>query len=164
MRQLGKLRNSSVRVPEEDGGGYLAVLEAHHQMHCLDLLRQHSYHEYYAVHSSHYAMLYAEPKKLRFHLGKLNYPVNKNAKLTAVDHCIEMLRQVIMCNSDMHVITHDWVDRRTGAWPDFSVNHQCRDYEKLMSWIDGARLMTSNPAFKWMRPEGAATKHIIVPE
>lgn len=81
-----------------------------------------------------------------------------------VDHCIEMLRQVIMCNSDMHVVTHDWVDHTTGAWPDFSVNHQCRDYEKLMSWIDGARLMTSDSDFRWTRPEGAATKHIILPE
>ncbi|KAI1291045.1 hypothetical protein F5Y03DRAFT_400990 [Xylaria venustula] len=73
--------NSTVMLPEESGGGYMASLEATHQLHCLDMLRKFSFRDYYADKAAQFA----DPHKL----------------LTHMDHCTEMLRQVIMCNADL---------------------------------------------------------------
>ena len=45
-----------------------------------------------------------------------------------------MLRQVIMCNADVGVITHRWVQGHSRPYPNFNVNHQCRDFDKLQEW------------------------------
>lgn len=69
-----------------------------------------------------------------------------------------MLRQVIMCNADMHAITYNWVDHTTEPWLDFSINRQCRDYDKVVQWMDGAKIKTNLPGGTLQRPEGAQTK------
>jgi Mycotoxin biosynthesis protein UstYa len=55
------------------------------------------------------------------------------------DHCIDYLRQVLMCHSDVTPITHkkrpagynpalaDWV-------PNFSTPHTCRNFQKIHDW------------------------------
>ncbi len=35
IERVGKMDNSTVLLPEESGGGYMASLEATHQLHCL---------------------------------------------------------------------------------------------------------------------------------
>jgi hypothetical protein len=35
VERIGKLENSTVMLPPESGGGYMASLEAVHQLHCL---------------------------------------------------------------------------------------------------------------------------------
>lgn len=35
IAKIGKLTNSTVRLPEESGGQYMASIEAVHQLHCL---------------------------------------------------------------------------------------------------------------------------------
>ncbi|CAJ2510798.1 Uu.00g064230.m01.CDS01 [Anthostomella pinea] len=140
MERLNKLHNTSVMLPPESGGGYMASLEATHQMHCVDMLRKFSYREYYADKSAPFS----DPDKLRTHM----------------DHCIEMLRQVIMCSADLHIITYDWVAHVDTPWPDFSVSRQCRNYDSIMDWIHQRTAMTSAPKGLIIRPEGAAVKHV----
>jgi hypothetical protein len=53
-----------------------------------------------------------------------------------VDHCIEMLRQRLMCTSDVNIITYDWVQGWDLAYPNFNTAHQCRNFDKIMSWND----------------------------
>ncbi|KAH8805226.1 hypothetical protein F5884DRAFT_859835 [Xylogone sp. PMI_703] len=144
MARIGKLSNSSVMLPPEAGGNYMASMEAVHQMHCLNLLRKFSYREYYADKSEHFA----HPGKFRIHL----------------DHCIEMLRQVIMCNADLHIITYNWVDQVDYAWPNFNLNKQCRDFNAVMGWIHAHEARTKVPDGILRRPPGAATKPIIAAE
>jgi hypothetical protein len=50
------------------------------------------------------------------------------------DHCVEMLRQNIMCNADVKMITWDWVEEHRDPYPNFNTRHQCRDYEKILDW------------------------------
>jgi len=50
------------------------------------------------------------------------------------DHCIEMIRQNIMCNADVTMITWDWVQGHTIPYPNFNTRHQCRNYEKILDW------------------------------
>jgi len=64
-------------------------------------------------------------------------------KRRAVDHCIEMLRQVLMCSSDLGIITYNFVSFRPEAWPDFNTVHQCRDFEKVVNWYHDRELYTT---------------------
>ncbi|KAH8880797.1 hypothetical protein GQ53DRAFT_669188, partial [Thozetella sp. PMI_491] len=139
--RLGKLSNSTVQIPEEYGGGYMASVEATHQMHCLNMLRKASYREYYKD---------KEP----------NFFNHAKHQLHLVDHCIEALRQVIMCNADMHIITYDWVGHVTYPWPDFSINKQCRNYESLMDWIIEREARAPQGHSLLVRPPNAGIKPI----
>jgi hypothetical protein len=60
-----------------------------------------------------------------------------------LDHCIEMLRQFTMCASDVTMITHDWVEGKDTPVPDFNVHHQCRNFEKVLDWVDEHRVFVT---------------------
>lgn len=53
---------------------------------------------------------------------------------SSVDHCIEMLRQVIMCNTDVNLIPTQWVHGRDRPYPNFNTKHVCRNYEAILQW------------------------------
>lgn len=106
---------SKVRYPDKYGGGYMATLEAAHQLHCLNLLRKATWSDYYesANDSSHSA----------------------EAAHQHLDHCIEMMRQNIMCNADVTMITWYWVQGHTVPYPNFNTRHRCRNFEKIRDWF-----------------------------
>ncbi|KAH9917538.1 uncharacterized protein B0H18DRAFT_1034076 [Fomitopsis serialis] len=104
-------RPSIARFRDEDGGGFLAGIEIGHQLHCLDLLRRHTYIDHYGPMDDNYVL---RPAFYRVHL----------------DHCIEMLRQVLMCNADVGLITFDWVAGFDVPFPNFSTLHKCRNVDE----------------------------------
>ncbi|KAF9005459.1 hypothetical protein BDQ17DRAFT_1540840 [Cyathus striatus] len=106
---------SHVKFQQEDGGGYMAALESNHQLHCLNMLRKYTYREYYEPIDQ---MFEAKAKELRSHL----------------DHCIEMLRQRLMCTADTGIITFHWVHGWRSPYPNFSTEHTCRNFEKIAAW------------------------------
>ncbi|KAG2148153.1 uncharacterized protein EDB93DRAFT_1250211 [Suillus bovinus] len=106
---------SKVKYPEEFGGGFMVSMEAPHQLHCLNLLRKASWPEYYEATD---VLFQDTPEVVRMHL----------------DYCIEMLRQNMMCNADVTVITWDWVRGQKYPLPNFNTRHQCRNYEKILDW------------------------------
>lgn len=58
---------TSVKLPPESGGEYMVTLEATHQLHCVNLLWQYSYFEYYKDKS----MIWQdEPETYRQHIGR----------------------------------------------------------------------------------------------
>ncbi|KAH9947885.1 hypothetical protein B0H21DRAFT_691211 [Amylocystis lapponica] len=116
LLRMGKAdRPSLVRFQESDGGGYMAGLELPHQLHCVNLLRKYSYREHYA--SSDVAFQ-DSPETFRTHL----------------DHCIEILRQNLMCRGDTGLVTFEWVAGRTRPYPDFNTVHRCRNSDKILAW------------------------------
>ncbi|MCJ1442095.1 MAG: hypothetical protein MMC23_002587 [Stictis urceolatum] len=110
--------NTVLKVTDPNTGieGYRIGLEVFHQLHCLNLLRKVSYQEYYRPMGGDFA---DPPEKFRGH----------------VDHCIEMLRMNLMCESDIGVITfHEVPGMDDGPWPDFSTWHTCRNFEAVRDW------------------------------
>ncbi|KAG2126596.1 hypothetical protein DEU56DRAFT_915983 [Suillus clintonianus] len=105
---------SKVRFPDKIGGGYMASMEYSHQLHC-NLLRKASWVEYYGPIDISFQ---DSPKIIRLHL----------------DHCLEMIRQNIMCSADVTMITWDWVQGHSVPYPNFNTRHQCRNIEKIMNW------------------------------
>ena len=39
-----------------------------------------------------------------------------------------------MCSSNVDVITLNWMETQKLPSPDFSINHQCRDFDTLLQW------------------------------
>ncbi|KAE9401368.1 hypothetical protein BT96DRAFT_773808, partial [Gymnopus androsaceus JB14] len=116
LLKIGKVdKPSLVRYLEEDGGGYMASLEVVHQLHCLNMLRKYTYNDYYKEFDKAFTV---DPEKFRTHL----------------DHCVEILRQELMCIADVGVITYEWVDGWELPYPDFNTVHQCRNFEKVLDW------------------------------
>ncbi|KAK7421987.1 hypothetical protein QQZ08_009708 [Neonectria magnoliae] len=105
----------NVKDPRTGEEGYRAGIQVFHHLHCLNLLRQDSYKEYYSEHGGD---IEAEPEDLRGHL----------------DHCIEILRVALMCQSDVGVYTFKYYDGYKGHWPDFSTLHTCRNFDRIRDW------------------------------
>lgn len=51
-----------------------------------------------------------------------------------LDHCIDMLRQVIQCNGDVGVVTRSWLKGRSISYPDFNVWHRCRKIGPILEF------------------------------
>lgn len=51
-----------------------------------------------------------------------------------LDHCIDILRQKLMCDADVGVLTYNWVTQRKAPWPNFNVQHKCRDFDRALQW------------------------------
>ncbi|RWA09506.1 hypothetical protein EKO27_g5598 [Xylaria grammica] len=95
---------------------YLVTLDVFHQMHCLDIVRM---------------ALYPQRYDKSFYLanGTIDY-----CKWLHVDHCIDQLRQALLCNSDVSVVYYKWSDVVEGIRPMVNNQHTCRNYDKVLEW------------------------------
>ncbi|KAJ5761269.1 hypothetical protein N7520_008425 [Penicillium odoratum] len=94
-------------------GRYLASLDVFHQLHFVDLLRKNIHREYYDKHEGSFA---GAPKRvIEGHL----------------EHCIETLRQMLMCHGDISLLTYNWVAGRDMPYPNFNTIHTCKKWEKI---------------------------------
>lgn len=50
-----------------------------------------------------------------------------------VRHCLDLLRQTLLCHADTTVEVVDQVKRGVSG---FGVEHQCRDWEQLKEWTE----------------------------
>lgn len=117
----GKEPNPSVKAPSSwnlgNDASYIAQVEVFHQIHCLNMLWKDIYYD------SHYQK---PPDELHLsHRG----------------HCIYMILQVLLCNADVGVVTHNWVhneayfEPKTRPYPEFNTFKMCRDFDALMAWL-----------------------------
>jgi hypothetical protein len=52
------------------------------------------------------------------------------------DHCVDILRQYLMCAADVGLITYHRIGGRRDPMPDFSTMHQCRKFESIVDWVE----------------------------
>jgi hypothetical protein len=52
------------------------------------------------------------------------------------DHCIEVLRQRLMCNPDLNVYTYHWVDRFEKPWANLFSSHRCVVWDHFHQWAE----------------------------
>lgn len=59
-------------------------------------------------------------------------------------HCLDILRQVLMCNPDVGVLGQVWWQPENMTHPqafvDFNTVHRCRDYEAVRVWAEAHQL------------------------
>ncbi|KAI0107267.1 hypothetical protein GGR51DRAFT_559608 [Nemania sp. FL0031] len=87
MKILNANTTNGVRISD---GDYVGALGVFHHLHCLNSMRK-------LLHASYY-----------FHVSKSAYPKD-TMTLEHADHCIDTLRQVLMCHANTAVYTAEWV-------------------------------------------------------
>ncbi|EHA54043.1 hypothetical protein MCOR27_006993 [Pyricularia oryzae] len=122
VKRLGlPLDSLKLKHPKTGKEGYRAAVEVFHQLHCLNLIRQAIYKDYY--------------KDLKGDVGEAESPEDLTGH---VDHCIETLRMNLMCQSDIGMFTFRLYPEYGYAdddyWPDFSTLHTCRNFEDIRQW------------------------------
>ncbi|PVH94102.1 hypothetical protein DM02DRAFT_661360 [Periconia macrospinosa] len=114
----------------DEEGGRIAVFEAFHMIHCVKSLWQNTYPEYFSeIHAYNQA--------------------NQDEWHEHTDHCADMLRQKLMCEADSSLITYNWLKNHYYPHPNFNVEHQCRNYDRLLEVSEIRRVGRS-----FLRPEG----------
>jgi hypothetical protein len=53
----------------------------------------------------------------------------------SVEHCIEILRQSVMCRGDTTLITFHWGHTVKLPQPDFTLDHTCVNWDSLIEWV-----------------------------
>ncbi|MCJ1257580.1 hypothetical protein MMC24_005406 [Lignoscripta atroalba] len=53
------------------------------------------------------------------------------------DHCLDNLRQYVMCHADISIMTFSWLPNFQRPWPDFDVTHECRNWDVVNEWAKG---------------------------
>ncbi|KAK7224107.1 hypothetical protein V2G26_012110 [Clonostachys chloroleuca] len=109
-------------ISREDGlaSGLDSSFGMHH-LHCLNLLRKSLYFNY-----DHY-------KVLGQHAFKNEEPILRRH----VTHCLDTIRQVLMCNVDTAVLGQVWANpNNPKAFPDFNTKHVCKNYESVRKWAE----------------------------
>lgn len=54
-----------------------------------------------------------------------------------VSHCVDILRQVLMCNVDTGVLGQVWYDpEKPATFPDFHTTHVCKNYDAVRQWAE----------------------------
>jgi len=103
----------------------VSQLGVFHHLHCLDTLR-HALHPLYFPNST-------------IHISPLHGPVSGGTTQVDadVDYCIEVLRQTLICASDVSLIVWNWVESDGEAHAVASNWHTCRNWEKLVEWVEG---------------------------
>ncbi|CEJ81373.1 hypothetical protein VHEMI01504 [[Torrubiella] hemipterigena] len=96
-------------------GKYFAFVEVFHQLHCLNLVRKFIHRESYPDYTS----FHDDPGMVDYH----------------VDHCLDVLRQKIMCDSDIDLIVYnDRSRQKLAPEPRFDIQHTCRNFEDIRQW------------------------------
>ncbi|EAU30959.1 conserved hypothetical protein [Aspergillus terreus NIH2624] len=85
---------TQAKLRSTDGEWYTGGLEVFHQLHCVNLIRQYTYLDYYSRPENRPPSFTDSNHTLRLH----------------IDHCIDMLRQVVQCQGDAGIVTSSWVE------------------------------------------------------
>ncbi|KAE9980783.1 hypothetical protein EG328_012031 [Venturia inaequalis] len=109
---LEKIGTTSIPIPGQSGN-YIAGLSVYHELHCLKRIQRYIWLDHYFPNQT------AEEARLQ----KLH-----------TDHCIEILRQAILCHGDTSLFTVRWSEGSRIPRADFSNEHTCVDWDALNSW------------------------------
>ncbi|KAK7061756.1 hypothetical protein R3P38DRAFT_3490815, partial [Favolaschia claudopus] len=119
-----------------DPGYYMAELEVYHQLHCL---------------VKWICVFYVPQNQIRQALHPDHYPNwgmhtihGVSSRQFHIDHCVERIRQGIMCNADTSVLVWEWNPTVNETRVRLRVPHQCKNFTKIHEWTR-ENLLTSFP-------------------
>lgn len=119
-----------VKINKKYGGGYPANVEGLHHLHCLNLLRQTSKYnfDYYKA------------------LGEGAFKNNDMIVKLHVTHCLDIIRQQLMCRADVGVFGQVWTQPESPkAFVDFNTKHKCVNYDAIRQWAEEHQLPEKVP-------------------
>ncbi|KAF7346864.1 hypothetical protein MSAN_01825800 [Mycena sanguinolenta] len=113
-----RLPNKTEAIPGDDGH-YIAELGMFHTLHCLNKIRMALDPDYYP--------------DWRISTSKNWIPSQKYAT-EHLWHCLDYVRQAIMCSGDTNMIVWQWEDASNTTVHKANVAHTCRKFDKLQAW------------------------------
>ncbi|KAJ6489823.1 hypothetical protein C8R45DRAFT_1213267 [Mycena sanguinolenta] len=116
--EAARLPNKTQAIPG-DPGHYIAELDVFHNIHCLNKVRMALDPDYYP--------------DWRISTSNNYIPTQKHAT-EHISHCIDWLRQSIMCHVDTSVIVWQWDSRANESLVKGNVAHTCRKFDKITEW------------------------------
>ncbi|TWU70644.1 hypothetical protein ED733_000747 [Metarhizium rileyi] len=126
---------TAVQFPEAAGGGYLAVAMGTHQIHCLHFVWQ-----------DHHIASFPKAKASKEGASEM-YERH-------YEHCIDYIRQTLMCNFDPGIIPYYWVRKHSQPTPDGNTRHKCVNWHALQDWLRH-RAVKIPDGFEWHQPPDA---------
>jgi len=120
--EAAKMANKTSPIPGDESN-YMVIPEVLHTLHCLNTIRK-------ALHPEYYNFTGTELNRLLFR--------DKH-----MDHCIDAIRQTLMCSSDVTPLVWAWDEKRNMTLGRTDVVHECRDFEKIQEWSAFHRMKVS---------------------
>ncbi|KAL4805647.1 hypothetical protein BDV18DRAFT_165544 [Aspergillus unguis] len=132
------LRSDQVQIKDSHGGGYPANVEGLHHLHCLNLLRQSLYYNHAYYKDQGHGAFKNDDFVVRRH----------------VSHCLDILRQQLMCTIDTGVMGQVWVHPdHPEPFVDFNTQHMCKNFEDVRAWAEKNQLPENPPGDFLMPPD-----------
>ncbi|KAJ7694807.1 hypothetical protein B0H17DRAFT_1056873 [Mycena rosella] len=109
------LPNKTHPIPGDEEN-YIVELDVFHNLHCLNMIRK-------RIHSDY-------------------YPDSLKMEISHMDHCIDWVRQSLMCAGDTSVIVWQWDPAQNITTFQGDVAHTCRNFDKLREWGKSHKIRT----------------------
>jgi len=110
------LPNKTLPIPGDEEN-YAVALAVFHQLHCLNIVRKGLWREHYTdLEAGNIAGI---PEK--------DWPDH-------LSHCLDDLRQSLMCSADISLVVWQWVESANRATPRMDVVHSCRNFDTIVDW------------------------------
>ncbi|BCS12323.1 hypothetical protein ALUC_50369A [Aspergillus luchuensis] len=74
-------------------------------------------------------------------INRTSVPINdeKGGYYAIPEHCIDNLRQNIMCKADVSLLTFTWDPTDRAPKPNFVIEHECANWDKVDKWAEEHR-------------------------
>jgi hypothetical protein len=134
IQRVNHSLRTAVRFPSEAGGGYMVTTVGTHQIHCLHYIWQ----------DHHRAAFPDVARKMREipEMYERHY-----------EHCVDYIRQSIMCQFDTGLVTYNWVRDHQQPTPNSNAMHKCVNWDAVQGWLKD-RAVEVPAGFEWRQPEG----------
>jgi hypothetical protein len=71
----------------------------------------------------------------RLHVSMSHSCPSSPSNANQLAHCLDTIRQVLMCNVDTGVLGQVWTNPEDPtAFPDFNTKHKCKNYDHVKDW------------------------------
>ncbi|KAK7691291.1 hypothetical protein QCA50_004685 [Cerrena zonata] len=124
--QALQLPNKTVSIPGDEDN-YIVALSVFHQLHCLNMIRRALRAGYYRDPATG-AIGGVLPEDLPEH----------------IDHCVDNIRQALMCSADISSIVWQWSDAQSTAVPRMDTVHSCKNFDKVVEWAKAHKIEEFN--------------------
>lgn len=128
-----QLLNRTTRIPGDDNG-YVIGLDVFHQLHCLNHLRKILYPDRYRIFDNLTGVnltLAIDHTGLLLDVQNAPFDGSPNG---FVEHCVDSIRQSLMCSVDISTIYWQWDTARQKTIANAQTTHICKNFEKIQAW------------------------------
>ncbi|KAF7905140.1 uncharacterized protein EAF01_005661 [Botrytis porri] len=153
---LRKVNGTSIKLAD-GSNDYWGSIEVYHHLHCLKVIRHYIAKDYYPDAQKFVTepgMIYPE------HIGKFNpfFPISAkvgslllsafqfqyvqlfaNSYPQRIEHCIQTLREHLMCQPDLSIYTYTWRPNSYDPHANDRTKHSCIDWSNFEPWSDQRR-------------------------